>query len=204
MKSRSVLWHMRWVMPTALFLVMLGASVIWFGKSSVGQLPVLGTAPEFGMIDQYGNQFGLQDIEGKIAIFSFGFTRCHSICPTTQKHMSLLYEFFQQSDDLRLVTVSVDPENDSPEVLKAYADSWNVTDDLWVFLSAPKEDVFDLCQTGFMLPAENIPTFHTARFVLLDRLGRIRGYYDGMDSLSIDLLKEHIKLVANEEISDAS
>lgn len=196
--SRGRLYHLRWAMPLAMLVVLVGATMLWYSFASEGQLPVLGRVPAFEMIDQNGNPFGSDDISGKVAIFSFGFTRCGSICPTTQKHISGLYEAYKNSGQVRFVTVSVDEKYDTPEVLKEYADGWKVSDENWVFLSAPRQAVFNLCQTGFMLPAEDIPQSHTARFVLVDRGGRVRGYYDGMDEASAEVLKGHIKLMAQE------
>ena len=95
--------------------------------------------------------------------------------------------------DLQLVCVSVVPDNDTPEVLRQYAASYGVTDDRWILLHAPLDHVKDLCENGFMLPAEDLPQGHSGKFVLVDRQGRIRGYYDHDNDADQDLLKTHIR-----------
>jgi protein SCO1/2 len=116
------------------------------------------------------------------------------------RNMSEIYRKLDSADQVRFVSVSVDPERDSLIALRAYADSIGVDDNRWVFLRAPIDDVVRLCETGFMLPADGLPMGHTTRFALVDPHGRIRGYYDGMDEGSMKILLGHLRLLAGESI----
>jgi len=198
MKSYGFLPKLRWIIPSVAFLGLLGFTIIWWAEVSRGELPTLGTVPQFAMTTSTGQSFGLSEMQGKICIISFMFTSCRSICPTTQKNMAELYRAFASSDKVQLISISVDPDHDTPEVLKAYAGNWGVNDDRWVFLRAPLAEVATFCEKGLMLPAEDLPGGHTAHFTLIDQTGHIRGYYDGMDDAAMKLLKSHIARLVRE------
>ncbi|MFH1699373.1 MAG: SCO family protein [Candidatus Zixiibacteriota bacterium] len=196
--NKRFISNLRWIIPAVVFLFLLGTAVIWWAESSRGKLPILGEIPEFSMTERNGQPFGRTDLNGKISVVCFGFTHCRSICPTTCMYMSQLYNYFSGSDKIQFLFISVDPERDSLRVLQAFAEKWGVMDNRWNFLRAPIEDVVRLSEEGFMLPAEGLPGGHTYRFTLLDRQGRIRGYYDGTDEKSMMILKNHISMLARE------
>ncbi len=93
------------------------------------------------MTQRSGDAFGREDLNEKISIVSFGFTNCPGVCPVMNKYMSEMYHEFERTADIQFVTISVDPDRDSIEVLRAYADSWGVNDNRWVFLRAPIDSV---------------------------------------------------------------
>lgn len=166
--------------------------VIQQAETSRANLPVLNSLPEFEFVRQDGEPFGTEDMFGKISVVDFIFTRCKGPCPIMGGHMLQLYELFKETDDVRFVSITVDPSYDSLVVLKAYADSLGVTDSRWQFLWAPIDSVVWLSEKGFLLAAEDLPGSHTTKWALVDQNANIRGYYSGTDPASIEILKTHI------------
>jgi protein SCO1/2 len=113
--------------------------------------------------------------------------------------MQELYESFRGSDDVRFLSISVDPERDTLEVLRDYADSLGVDDERWLFARGPIEDVVALSEKGFLLAAANLPMGHSTRFALVDRDGGIRGYYDSRDEASLKTLKNELRGLVRSE-----
>ena len=107
--------------------------------------------------------------------------------------MAELYEFYRSSDKVQFVSISVDPDRDSLEALIDYGCNLGVDDDRWIFLCAPIEQVVEICEKDFMLAAEALPMGHTTKFIIVDHLGQIRSYHEGVDAESMDGLKYNIK-----------
>jgi protein SCO1 len=147
-------------------------------------LPSYGTVPRFELINQDGGQFGSQDLAGKIWIADFIFTTCPGPCPIISTRMSELQKPLAKTD-IRLVSFTVDPEKDTPEVLRNYADKLRKEPFRWDFLTGPLDTITSLSRDGFKLAiaAGEEPgsgPVHSTRFVLVDRAGTIRGYYDAL------------------------
>ena len=171
-------------------------------------VPVLGILPEFQLTDQSGNPYGLKDLNGKVWIVDFIFTRCAGTCPmqTIQKvQMQDKLKGGPDWKDIRLVTFTVDPENDTAPVLQKYADTHSADSNQWKFLTGAREDLWNLSSNGFKLAVaedsknEKMPILHSSRFVLVDRMGRIRGYYDGLDEKGIADLMGDLDLILEED-----
>jgi len=181
--------------------LVLGATIvvlvgIWLMVRQVtladGELPILGQVPNFEFIERSGNPFGLEDLKTAINVVDFIFTSCPGVCPEMSSKMAKLYEAFKGNNRIRFVSISVDPENDTLEVLKQYAMDNGVNDERWLFLRAPIEQVVELSVKGFRLPAENLPAGHSTKFILVDNKGRIRGYYEGLSDESMEEIKRDI------------
>ena len=168
-------------------------------QKSRPDLPALGEVPPFELTERSGEPFGRKDLDGRINVVDFIFTNCKGACPVMSTFMSDLYETFDTVEAIRFVSISVDPDRDSLAVLGRYADDFGVDDDRWVFLRGPIDSVVTLCEEGFMMAAEGLPMGHSTRFVLVDRTGQIRGYYDGMDAASMDTLEQHLAWMAGNE-----
>ena len=150
-------------------------------------LPRLGTLPPFELVDQRGDAFGRQDMRGRVWIASFVFTRCPTICPTLSMKMEELQgRFAGRSAELGLVSFSVDPENDTPDVLREHAARYHADPAMWTWVTGPTEQVSDTVVRGFRVAmGEPTPTgngdeyeiMHSSHLVLVDREGAIRGYY---------------------------
>lgn len=180
----------------AFFLAAIAALVIRQAQLSRADLPILGKVPNFEFTERSGKAFGMEEMKGTICVVDFIFTNCPSACPIMSSHISELYKLYAHSDKVRFVSISVDPARDSLRVLQKYAASHGVTDDRWLFLRAPIEDVIHLSEKGFMLPAENLPMGHSTKLVLVDQNGNIRGYFDGLSKASVAAMKEAIKALA--------
>jgi len=145
-----------------------------------------GTVPSFQLVNQNGQAFGSARLAGKIWIADFIYTTCPGPCPMISSRMSELQKPLEKTD-VHLVSFSVDPEKDTPEVLRGYAEKLQAEPARWDFLTGPKSTIYKLSHDGFKLAvsdgtdAEGIPV-HSTRMVLVDRHGQIRGYYDAAEA----------------------
>jgi protein SCO1/2 len=177
-------------------LVTLGL-LLWLRQLEVNALQQravssYGTVPSFQLINQNGQPFGSAQLAGKIWIADFIYTTCPGPCPMISSRMSELQKPLGKTD-VRLVSFSVDPEKDTPEVLRGYAEKLQAEPGRWDFLTGPKSAIYKLSHDGFKLAvsdgsdAQGIPV-HSTRMVLVDRHGRIRGYYDATEADAITKL----------------
>ncbi len=160
------------------------------------EIPVIAKVPAFSLQDQHGNTFTEKDLQGKITIWDFFFTRCPGACPIMTKQMAELYKLYASSQRVQFVSVTVDPEYDTPEVLREYAAANGVVDLRWRFLRGSIDSVITLSEKGFMLPAENLPAGHSTKLILIDQEGQIRGYFNHNDNASISVLKTQVRELA--------
>jgi protein SCO1/2 len=144
-----------------------------------------GTVPAFELANQNGQPFGSAQLAGKIWIADFIYTTCPGPCPMISSRMSELQKPLEKSD-VHLVSFSVDPEKDTPQVLRGYAEKLQADPARWDFLTGPKSAIYKLSHDGFKLAVsdrgdeQGIPV-HSTRMVLVDRHGQIRGYYDATE-----------------------
>jgi protein SCO1/2 len=141
-----------------------------------------GKVPSFELTNQNGQMFGSTQLHGKVWIADFIFTMCPGPCPMISSRMSELQKPLEKTD-VHLVSFSVDPEHDTPQVLSGYAEKLNARPHRWDFLTGPKEAIYRLSRDGFKLGisdgrTENGTPVHSTRMILVDRRGEIRGYYD--------------------------
>ena len=124
-------------------------------------LKVFGTVPDFSLIERAGRRITRRDLQGKVWIASFIYTHCTETCPLQSAQMARLQADFATAADLRLVSFTVDPEQDTPEVLVEYAARFGADRDRWLFLTGEKQAIYRLAQEGFRLsvvdPAEAQP-----------------------------------------------
>ena len=178
-----------WKITLILIPVLTAAVLFWLRHVQVEALsnrplPSYGTVPQFQLTNQNAEAFGSENLAGKIWIADFIFTSCPGPCPIISTRMSELQKPLAKSD-VRLVSFSVDPEKDTPEVLRAYADKLRQGPSRWDFLTGPLQTITSLSRDGFKLAiaAGEEPgsgPVHSTRFVLVDRRGTIRGYYDAL------------------------
>ena len=159
--------------------------------------------PDFMFTDQLGRPFTKKTLEGKIYVADYFFTTCGSICPVMSKQMKRVYDNFINDNEVIFVSHTVDPETDSVQTLKAYADKLNVSSDKWYFLTGNKKELYNLAREGYLLDASqgngDVNDFiHTQNFALVDKNFQLRGYYDGTDSADIERLILEIKLLKQE------
>lgn len=175
-----------------------------------GELPVLFELPHFQFLDQRGEPFSLGDLRGKVWVADFIFTRCRGVCPVLTRHMAAVQTRLRvmpewEQDRLGIVSFSVDPEHDTPEVLRDYAAEHGADPEHWTFLTDSRAAMWRLISEGFKLAVgeepgnTEMPITHTSKFALVDGRGRVRGYYDALDAEARDaLVRDARRLLADE------
>jgi len=164
------------------------------------RLPVLSEVPPFAFTNVDGRSIDASVLRGHVWIADFIFTRCVTMCPITTAKMSVLRRSIR-SADVRFVSFSIDPEYDTPAILRAYASRWNA-DPRWLLLSPPPGEVTAFA-TAMNVPFERTamplePILHTSLFFLIDQRGRVRGLYASLDDAAV------LRLVADAILLDAS
>ena len=163
------------------------------------QLPKLGSIPSFEFTDSDGNLISQEELSGKIWVADFIFTTCTMACPVMTGNMNLIHKAFKNNDKVRIVSISVYPEYDTPEILKEYASRYNANTNRWHFLTGPEENVKLVIKNGFKMGDYEDIIFHSEKFALVDQNGNIRGYYNGMKTDDIKTLKKDIRVLLNGE-----
>jgi protein SCO1/2 len=210
-------------MPSAAMSRLLGRPLFWvaalvvlFGVPVARSLarrvppppPVLGTLPAFTLTDQHGHPFGTTDLAGKVWVADFIFTGCQEACPQLTARMREVGRRARNlGPDFHLVSISVDPERDTPERLAAYAARYSASPLAWSFLTGPAGAIEAAVTGGFKEGMGREPArgsndtdfwqiFHGEHLVLVDRELRIRGYFPATPE-GLDRLMEAIGRVAN-------
>ncbi|MEI6083257.1 MAG: SCO family protein [Verrucomicrobiota bacterium] len=178
--------------------------LVWAGRERIaetrrGALPVFGQVTDFSLVESSGKPTSLADLRGRVWVAGFILTRCSGQCPIITHNMLLLQKLLPAREDVRLVSVSVDPEHDTPQVLAAYAVTNGVDRSGWWFLTGSRPAMEQLVRETFKLlvdasaGTDEEPVMHSAKLVLVDRVGQIRGYYDGNDVETMKKLARDVK-----------
>ena len=180
-------------------------SVFRYGVERSPGLPVLGRVPDFSLVGSDGQPLSQARLAGKVWVADFIFTRCPGLCPTLSAQMARVQDTLghDNSDRIHLVSFSVDPTNDTPAALHAYAERFRADKDRWLFVTGQRDALYSLIGQGFRLAVADRPEnqnadgegliTHSDRFVLIDRDLQIRGYYHGTDADSVQQLLNDIK-----------
>jgi protein SCO1 len=177
------------------------------GASAGDQLDVLGPVPDVAVLDQTGARLRTADLAGRVLVANFIFTRCPTVCPVTSLKMKRIGERLADQPGVGLVSVSVDPKHDTPEVLRAFAARYGADPARWRFLTGEAGALRRAVEEGFKLNleqrgelADGTPDIvHDLHFVLIDRQLRIRGYYDSEESGRLDDLVRDARRLAREK-----
>ena len=140
-------------------------------------------APDFLLTNQDSILISNDDMIGKVYVLEFFFTRCPDICIEMNQNMKLLDEEFGDSNDFGIVSITIDPNNDTPSVLKKYSEALDVKSQNWHFLTGQKDYIYDLANIGFNIFANQNSNFiggfeHQGYFALIDKDGYIRSRKD--------------------------
>ncbi len=168
---------------------------------------VFQTIPSFQLTDQNGNLFKSEVLKNKIVVASFFFTRCTTICPKISFQVARVRDAFIGQDDIKFISLSVDPSYDHSEKLKVYAKRYEADDKQWNFLTGEKSYIYPLILKGFHVPVADAAEYdaaiknpdeafiHSERLVLVDKEGVIRGFYNGTDTKEVDRLLLEINVL---------
>jgi protein SCO1 len=211
-----------------LLVILLPASIYFImttGKHNMLSLPVYGnkdasvtivdgkevidtiyhTLPAFSFTNQHNKTVSSADFEGKIMVANFFFTTCPTICPKMTSGLVHAREKLKDYPQIIFISHTVDPENDTIEALAAYAKRARA-DENWHFVTGDKQEIYSHAVNGFMIGAQEDVLapggfLHSELIVLVDKSGRIRGYYDGTELQELNRLIDEVKvLIASEMI----
>ena len=153
----------------------------------------------FNLLNQNGDTVTQDHYKDKIYIADFFFTTCQTICPIMTEHMVEIQKALKDDSEVLLVSHSVIPEYDTPEVLKAYAIKKGVDDNRWNLLTGSRKSIYALARKSYLavkdIPGEEDAMVHTENFMLIDKKQRIRGYYDGTNDDEIQKLLADIEIL---------
>ncbi|MEO8516728.1 MAG: SCO family protein [Flavobacterium sp.] len=175
-------------------------------------LAILGVAPQFSLTDQDNKTISNQTYAGKVYVVEFFFSTCPSICPIMNRNMKLVQESFASNTNFGIASFTINPENDTPQVLKKHAETIGAKGPNWHFLTGDRTKIFDIANKGYNLYVGqngkvNGGFEHSGFFALIDKNGKIRCrkdefgnpiiYYDGLKEEGVKQIKQDItKLLA--------
>lgn len=168
-------------------------------------LEKISKVPGFQLTDQTGKSITLDDLKGKIWAANFIFTRCKGPCPITVLRMQDLNTKLKKvRGNVELVTFTVDPEYDTPEILKTFGEQQGADPASWKFLTGTPDAIKNIVVTGLLQPIAKEPDgtpAHSTRIVLVDGEGWLRGYQDGLDPEAVQKLMVDIGELLREKPS---
>ena len=161
-------------------------------KGKENELPEIGMVPEFEFVSSEQETITLNNLKGKVWVADFIFTTCTMACPMMTGNMNIIHKKYKKNDDVRLVSISVYPEYDTPEVLTKYASQYDANTSRWYFLTGEESTVKRVIKDGFKIGDYEDIIFHSEKFALVDKKGMIRAYYNGMKTEDMKKLKKDI------------
>lgn len=159
--------------------------------------------PDFSFVNQNGDTINQGIVENKIYVTDFFFTSCPTICPVMKRQMIKVYEKFKDNPEVMILSHTIDPEHDTPEVLHKFAVDMGITGNQWQFLTGPKEKIYEIGQGSYLVTAKEDATaeggyIHSGAFILVDKDRRVRGMYDGTTEEGTTRLMEDITILLAE------
>lgn len=186
-------------------------------KTNVKRLPIYGirdvaegsldtvyhTIPPFTFINQKGDSVSNKDFLGNITVVDFFFSSCAGICPQMSSQLQRIQDKYKNYKGFKILSHTVNPEKDSVAVLTAYAKEYGAIDGFWHFVTGDKKQIYDVARNGYYLVASEGDGgpgdfIHSEKLVLIDKQGRIRGYYDGTSPVSVDTLMTEMSVLYKE------
>jgi protein SCO1/2 len=159
--------------------------------------------PSFRFLNQDSVFVSEKDVEGKVYVADFFFTTCPTICPKMKTQMLRIYERYKDRDEVRIISHSIDPDFDTPNVLKDYAARLQVKAPKWNLLTGDKAAIYTLGQKSYMVSAQEDPNeaggfVHSGAFILVDKNRHVRGIYDGTVEAEVNHLLEDMEILLKE------
>jgi protein SCO1/2 len=186
-----------WVYVLTL-IVIIALIVVMQPETEGDQLPVIGEIPAFSLVDQDGDLFTLENVKGNVWLADFIFTTCSGPCPIMTERMGMVQHDLLDIDKLKFVSFTVNPDYDTPEVLKKYAQRFDADVGSWSFVTGKYEQIQELIVEGFKMGDVEEIVFHSTRFALVDHEGNLRGYYSGTEPAEHEILTRDIQSLIND------
>jgi protein SCO1/2 len=190
------------------FVALLGMfylAIFWGNDSWRKKLPVLNEVKPFSFVNQNGDTISNNHLAGKVQVVEFFFTTCKGICPKMNNALAKVAEQLREEEDFIILSHTVDPDTDSVGRLKYFADSLKLDVKKWVLLTGTKAALYEAARKSYLLDDQHDESaaiaeqfIHTQLFALVDRSGRVRGIYDGLDKKELVKLEKDIALVLKE------
>ena len=158
---------------------------------------------DFRFLNQDSSWVTAETFSNKVYVADFFFTSCSTICPIMAKNMLLVYETYKDNPEVGIISHSIDPEYDTVNILRKYADGLQVSSETWHFVTGEKDDVYDLAIKSYLSVAVEDSSdpdgfLHSGYFLLVDKKRRIRGAYDGTSTTAMDTLIQDIDILLRE------
>lgn len=211
-------------MKTYLYVALAAVLGVWGCGSSGDRLPYLGqpkevqqtqngqtvtvseypTIPDFSFTNQDGQTVTQQAVAGKVYVADFFFVTCPTICPIMKRNLKKVYDLYHENPNVRLLSHSIDPDHDTPAVLKQYAADLGVQGTMWQFLTGDKTQIYDIAEKHYLVTAGEDSTaaggyIHSGALVLVDKHRHVRGLYDGTKDEGVQKLIADIPKLLQEE-----
>jgi len=178
----------------------------WSRSRAASPLPVYSQVADFSLVERSGRPFGLEALQGRVWIASFFFSHCTRLCPLTLPQLARLQDSLA---DVQFVSITVDPQQDTPPVLAELAERFQAQPDRWYFLTGDQAVIYDLSLHSFLMAVEEVPLYkrtpgddaflHDGHFALVDRRGQVRGFYDPLDDEAMARLQQEALLIVKEK-----
>ncbi|RME13582.1 MAG: SCO family protein [Bacteroidetes bacterium] len=161
------------------------------------------TIGSFTLVNQYGEIITDSVTKNKIYVADFFFATCQSICPKMSHQLRRVQDTFANKEDFLILSHTVNPQHDTVEVLKIYGEKYGARKDKWHLLTGDKKQIYDLARYHYLVNADETEGegdlfIHSELFLLIDKEKRIRGIYDGTDSLQVNQLIRDIRTLDKE------
>jgi protein SCO1 len=162
---------------------------------------------DFSLTDSCGRTVTRADLKGRILVVDFLFTSCSLTCPAVNQQMAQIQQLTTNQPDVKLVSITVDPRDDTPSVLEKYGQQFDADTNRWLFLTGDKTVLYDLIGKSFLAQGTNDPFSympgnftHTERIALMDSQGQLRGYFDGLNQNTASAVVEEITKLRNDRL----
>jgi protein SCO1/2 len=202
-----------WLVWGGLALVITAIFAAYVASRFVGKrqapLPLMGSVSDFTLTNQLGRVVTQADLHGQIWVADIIFTRCPGACAKMTREMSQLQSTLPPNQPVKFLSLTADPEYDTPEVLSEYAKKFGAAPDRWQFLTGKKLDLYRLATKGLLLAVDEVKAdertspndlfLHSTQFVVVDKQGRVRGGFDGTEPASRQKIVEAIRTLSRED-----
>jgi protein SCO1/2 len=162
---------------------------------------------DFSLTDSNGRPVSRADLDGKILVVDFLLTSCSTTCPFVNKQMAQIQQLTTNQPDIKLVSITVDPRDDTPAVLQKYGQTFGADTNRWLFLTGQKTVLYDLIGKSFLAQDLDDPFgympgnfSHTERIAIVDSHGRLQGYFDGLNQNTAGAVVDEIAKIRNQKL----